>query len=200
MEDQDGSPLRREHLETEFVQYVVRDKSNQRHEDISIDSLLEATDAYKPDADLVLVIGDRFLVLDVGRDMYGFHRGLLDMAERIVFELPSNGMCAKEPSFAGMNVYTLVLTDFYEPPVLCFVRNDKLVSIQTRTLKGDKVIAASDDVTSPMTIEVVSLVRNICSFLSDYLSGLLESYPQISDFTDYREYRERLARVGQRVE
>jgi len=197
MESQNSSSIHREFLETKFVYYEVNDKTNQRHDDSPIQTLGEAIDAYKPDADLFLVIGTLIVQMDVGRDMYGFHRDLLKLSEQLAFNEPSSNAYIREAGITHDrdDIYTVVLTDFYHPLIIYFILEGEYIMVQTRTLQGEEVIMTEEDITTSVQFKREDLINNICEFLHCYLENLLEVNPIVSSFTDYQEYIERLTAV-----
>lgn len=188
MENQEHPSVRGDTLETALVHYTVHDRTNGRApSSSSYENFAEAVDAYQPNAELYLVIGKRMIEMDVGRDMFGFHRDLLKLLEHIILNLPNYGLYHDSlgPIEAGSTLYSLVLTDFHEPPVLYFAVVRDVVLVQTRTLLKGQAIATDDDVTDFVTYDKLDFLYNCCSFLRRYTKDLGDQLPAARKFDEY---------------
>lgn len=188
MESQERSSIRGRFVETTFIRYTVHDRSNTRPTSSEeYESLADAVNAYWPDAKLSLMIAQRIIELDVGRDMYGLHRDLLGLLEHIQAGGPGRGPYREAigSMAVGTPVYTVVLTEFHDCPILYFSLVDDFISVQTRTLSGEEVIVGDDDVADPVLYDKKAFLHNCISFLQEYLQDLGGELPVVRDLPEY---------------
>jgi len=191
VESQERSSIRGRFVETTFIRYTVHDRANTRPASSEeYDSLADAVNAYQPDAELSLMIAQRIIELDVGRDMYGLHRDLLRLLEHIQAGAPSRGPYREAigSMAVGVAVYTIVLTEFHDCPILYISPVDNFISVQTRTLSGGQVIGSDDDVTDPVLYDRKAFLQNCTSFLQEYLQDLGSELPLVRDLPEYEAY------------
>lgn len=105
------------------VIYELRNSASKRAvEPDRIETLFDAIDAYCPDADLAVCVGDRRIPLDICRDMYGFFENLLDVMYAVAFDLPCDTVGYPDvltPDKAGQRSYGIMLTEQQAPLCSC---------------------------------------------------------------------------------
>lgn len=180
------------------INYRVRSSKNLRpEEDLSVETLAESIDSYLPDADLFVQIGKHRIEMDLDRDMYGFHEDLITVLEWMTFDLPSNGPYRDE--FESIQpeqkLYTMVLTEGYDPRILYLLVDGGYVYIQTRTLGKDAVITSGEDVIDPIVCPKKDLILEACSFLDNYLKDLVKEIPIVEELNDFKAYLRRLKNI-----
>ncbi len=181
-----------------FIYYEVNNPSNQTEKSsLPPETLAEAIELYIPDADLYLLIGDYLIQMEVGRDMSGFYKDLIEVMGNLRFDIPSNDFYkeALGEVHPELKIYTIVLTDFHAPPIIFFYSVGNRVCIQTRTLQSDKVIAIATDIKFPVCYEKDDLIYQCCQFLYRYLNDLTREMPDAKSFSDYKSDVETLNKI-----
>jgi len=196
-------------MKTFRISYEVRSRENQKPRDVPdepldelgnewprIETLAEAIDAYCPDAELAVCVGQRRIPLNVCRDMYGFHEYLLEVMYAVAFDQPSPNLgypdVLAQQRTEQQHSYGIMLTEQQVTPLLVFLADTERIYFQTRSLATQGLSVLPDDITTPVVAPKRAVIIECAEFLKRYLDDLTSQLPEVKDFDDYRDYVQRI--------